>query len=491
MLAGARMTREQVWETVTEHLRTEFGKLLEVREVKRVRRVAGESWFVTIVMNAPSAAIHVADITVDDDGKMSHRIDADYIVKAVREHIARSAPVQSAPDPMGDFADFGGGEDDVGEMLDDIAPSSLDGLDARVDRALETDDIPALQKAREQLPRLLRDHEKQGETLYRMGLIERKLGQQALALGYLEASAREFADRFDMTALERLGAMTLEIVGKDAYGLSPIHGLIEDSRKRLAPLALLTDCRSFSGLAEDLSTWLGEKTELRTLAPNESLVQEGEPSKNVFVIRSGLIGVWLEKPSGGSWMVRCCYPGWLLGESSVLVETAPRCTATLRAERVSEVWVIPAPIVKLAMKKDQTFADRIAATKQLHRIDSFFSMHETMSQLDVHVRDEMLACIQRLETFEEETILLPGNEIPQVALLVARGEVALFEGNKQVGSVSADQFFGVRDSLHQIASSISAVARPQTTVAFFDAQKLRKLTDRSPEHVIAVLERLG
>ena len=78
-----------------------------------------------------------------------------------------------------------------------------------------------------------------------------------------------------------------------------------------------------------------------------------------------------------------------------------------------------------------------------------------------------------------------------MALLIARGELALFEGEKAIGTVGADQFFGVRDSLHQIASSITAVARPQTTVAFFDAAKLRKLTERSPEHVIAVLERLG
>lgn len=488
------MTREEVWETVTDYLRAEFGKLLEVREVRRTRRVAGESWDVTVVLNAPSGAIHVAELTVEDDGKMSRKLHADDIVKAIRVHVERAPvirPKDEAADPMGDFSDLGGGGDDVGEMFDEIAPNSLDGLDQRVDEAIEKNDIASLQKAREQLPRLLRDHERQGDTLYRMGLVEVKLGQQALALGYLEAAARELADRFDMGTLEKLGATVLEILGKDAYGLSPIAHLLEESRKRLAPLGTILDCRSFAGLPEAMSGWLAEKTELRTLGPNETLVNEGEPSKNIFVVRSGLIGVWLERPSGGSWMVRCCYPGWLLGESSVLVEDASRCTATLRAERVSEVWVIPAAIVKLAMKKDQAFADRIAATKQIHRIDSFFSMHETMSQLDVNVRDEMLSCIQRLETFEEDTILLPGNEIPQVALLIARGELALFEGEKAIGTVGADQFFGVRDSLHQIASSITAVARPQSTVAFFDAAKLRKLTDRSPEHVIAVLERLG
>ena len=483
------MTREEVWTTVTEQLRGDFGKLLEVREVRRVRRVAGESWAVTIVLNA-SEPIHVADVTVEDNGTVSPRIKPDDIVKAVREHAQRASLAPPAADPMGDFADFGGA-DDVGDMLEEIAPNSLDGIDQRVDQALAQDDMPTLVKAREQLPRLLREHDRQGVTLYRMGLIEKKLGNPSLALGYLEAAAREFADRFDMNSLESVGATTLELVGKDAYGLSPIAALLDDSRKRLSPIAQITECRSFTGLPENLSSWLREKTELRTLAPGETLVAEGAPSKNVFVVKSGLVGVWLEKPSGGQWMVRCCYPGWLLGESSVLVEGEPRCTATLKAERVSEVWIIPGPIVKLVMKKDPPFAERIAATKQLHRIDSFFSMHETMSQLDVHVRDEMLACIQRLETFEEETILLPGNDIPQVGLLVARGELGLYEGDKLLGTTGADQFFGIRDALHQIASPITVIARPGTTVAFFDAAKLRKLTDRSPEHVIAVLERLG
>ncbi len=485
------MTREEVWEAVTEQLRREFGRLLEVRDVRRVRRVADDAWDVTVVLNAPSGAIHVADVTVEDDGKLSRLIGPDDVVEAVRNHLARASLAPPPPDPMGDFADLGGGEDDVGDMLDEIAPSSLDDLEARVDKALAAGNLEALRMAREQLPRLLRDHETQGDTLFRMARVEKALGQEHLALGYLEAAARELADRFDMTALERVGATALEMLGKEAYGRSPIHQLLEDGRKRLTPLGALTDCRSFAGLPEDVSAWLAEKAELRTLAPEEVLVQEGEPSRNVFVVRSGLVGVLLEKPSGGSWLVRCCYPGWLLGESSVLVEGEPHCTATLRAERVSEVWVLPAAIVKLAMTKDTGFAERIVSTKQLHRIDSFFSMHETMSQLDVHVRDEMLACIQRLETFKEETLLLLGDVVPDVALLVARGELALFQGEREVGTVPADQFFGMRDALHQIASPITAVARPETTIAFFDAAKLRKLSERSPEHVIAVLERLG
>jgi CRP-like cAMP-binding protein len=161
---------------------------------------------------------------------------------------------------------------------------------------------------------------------------------------------------------------------------------------------------------------------------------------------------------------------------------------------VSEVWVLPAAHVRAAMDRDPGFAARIADTKQIHRIDSFFSMHETMGQLDVQVRDEMLSCIQRLESFDEETILLPANVVPGVACLVARGSIALYDSDERAAPVSiveADSFYGVRDAIHRIAPSVTAIARPKTTVAFFDAARLQELCDRSPEHVVAVLERLG
>jgi hypothetical protein len=106
----------------------------------------------------------------------------------------------------------------------------------------------------------------------------------------------------------------------------------------------------------------------------------------------------------------------------------------------------------------------------------------------------MLSCIQRLETFSEETLLLPANEIPSSACLVARGTIGLYaDGNtsKPVGLIEADSFYGVRDAIHRIAPSVAAIARPGTTVAFFEGTRLQKLCERSPEHVVAVLERLG
>jgi hypothetical protein len=120
-------------------------------------------------------------------------------------------------------------------------------------------------------------------------------------------------------------------------------------------------------------------------------------------------------------------------------------------------------------------------------------MHETMGQLDVQVRDELLSCLQRLETFDEETLLLPAGTVPAAACLVARGSIALYGSDRDAPDavVAPDSFYGLRDAIHQIAPKVSAVATPGTTVAFFDAARLQQLCERSPEHVVAVLERLG
>ena len=72
--------------------------------------------------------------------------------------------------------------------------------------------------------------------------------------------------------------------------------------------------------------------------------------------------------------------------------------------------------------------------------------------------------------------------------------IGLFEGenkDKLASVIEPDAFYGVRDSIHRIAPSLEAVARAGSTIAFFDASRLQKLCERSPENVVAVLERLG
>lgn len=502
------MKRERVWTKVAGVLRESFGRLLDVREVRRVRRVSGDAWVVTVVLAASSGDLHVADLTVDDDGTITPTLGPDHVVEAVLR-AERFSTLPREPDGVADFRDVAGEEDEPALA---VLAELEEPVDVQVTDAIARGDAESLVLARSLLPRLLADHENRGATLFTMAGVELKLGAIGLAHEYLEAAAREFADRFDLPALERVAGIALGLKSRAAFAGSPIHQLLEQSRARLKPLDDLFAARSLTGLSEPQRAELAAAAELRTLAPEEMLVTEGEPSRSLFVVKSGLLGVWLENPTGGSWLVRCCFPGWLLGESSVLgfsrspeeSQIGPRCTASLRAERVSEVWVLPAETVSAIMVRDPVFAGRIAETKHTHRIDSFFSMHETMGQLDAHVRDEVLSCLQRLEHFDEETVLLPAGAVPEVACLVARGSVALYprqaEGHPRTPDegrgtpaalVEADSFYGVRDAIHQVAPNLTAIARPGTTVAFFDAARLRELCHKSPDHVVAVLERLG
>lgn len=60
---------------------------------------------------------------------------------------------------------------------------------------------------------------------------------------------------------------------------------------------------------------------IQALAPGETLVAEAEPSRSLFVVKSGVVAVVHERPERR--FVRCCSPGALLGESSVLVDSRP------------------------------------------------------------------------------------------------------------------------------------------------------------------------
>ena len=105
------MKREQVWKTVSEKLREDFGRLLDVRDVRRVRRVSGEAWVVTVALAASSGDLHVADVMVDDAGTMTPVLAADHIVDAVRR-AQRFSLTPPAIDELADFGDLGEDEHD-------------------------------------------------------------------------------------------------------------------------------------------------------------------------------------------------------------------------------------------------------------------------------------------------------------------------------------------------------------------------------------------
>lgn len=482
------MTREQVEAAVGQYLRGEFGKLLVVREVRRVRHVDSLGWTVKIVAALRSGDVPIAELEVDEHGVLSPLLDLDGVVEVLRS--GADAPPPSRAMTAFDLAAF---------TLDDVEPAAAPQPTetrtiVRIKELLRRGDEASLHEAQALFPRLLTDPDQRGTTLLGMADVERRLANTALAMSYVEAAAREFADRFDIEGLEDAAQMTLDLAGEEDFGRSKVHDLLEKSRARLRPLGSVLDAPALAGAPAEQRAWLELNAEVVTLKRGELLVHEGDPSRAVFVIKSGVVAVLLEKPDGAQRMVRCCFPGWLLGESSVLMED-PRCSASLRAERLTEVYRIEAALLLNVMKKSPALEERIRQAKHLHRIDSFFAMHEAMGELDALVRDEMLASLQRIQSFDEDTLLFPAGEVPDAACLVARGEIALHAGweldSEPLHVVGVDGFANVRDAIHGIAATCTTLARAGSTVAFFDGKRLRALAEGSAPNVSAVLERLG
>ncbi|MBK7398872.1 MAG: cyclic nucleotide-binding domain-containing protein [Myxococcales bacterium] len=483
------MNRDQVEAAVGAYLKQEFGRVLVVRKLALVHHATHQAWAIDVVAPLRDGDVFIARLEVDEQGVLSPLLDVEGTLDVIRSgpiigYTDEAEPVPHSVRP---------GSLDLDEPAPESVPTDDAAVRARLRKAISLGDRASLEQARTLYPRLLREPDGRGRVLLGMASVEHRLGAERLAIEYLEAATRELSDRFDVPALEDAASLALEILGRERYLASSIHSLLERSRARLQPLSSVLEAPLLAGvgLGSDRD-WLAKNAELVTLARGEVLVRQGDASRAVFVIKSGLLAVLLDRPEGGGQrFVRCCFPGAFLGEASVLVEH-PLCSATLRAERVTEVYRIEAALLHNLMERNEALRTRLASSRQIHRIDSFFATHEAMGQLDALVRDEVLACIDRIQTFDEDVVIGRAGDVPQFGSLVARGEVTLHDAtDAQVGTVEIDGFFGVRDAIHGIPASLTSVAREGTTVAFFHADKLRDLAQSSPEHVTAVLERLG
>ncbi len=482
------MTPERAATVVAEHLVATFGTVLLANPPERRRRATGATWSVPVILRWSGGDIPIAEVDVDESGAMSPFLAADDLVRAIR--IRRDAPSEAAPTSDYSEADhlFSEIAREAGNVDSDVEISSI-----RLRELFRNTTPESLLESRKLLPHLLTNTHRRGRVLMMMAEVERRLGENQLALGYVEAAAHELADKFDIAALHQLANMAAAIVGESGLSKTAIPALLERCDHRLVPLESLYEAEVLSLIPPEYHSIVDENTLLLSLVPGAALVNEGDPSVAIFVIKSGVLAVLHESPSVR--LVRCCSPGWLLGESSVLDVDDPRCTATLRAEHPTEVYRIDASAFRSLMRKIPALQSKMSETKTVHGLDSFFAAHESVGQLDAEVRNQMLRCIQNIRAFEKPTIVMRAGDLPHTACLVARGTLSLYEGTDTSGAPSAvlgrDQIVGVRDALHRLPASRTAVAEPGSAIVFLNGDELRNLANTSPEQAVLVLERLG
>lgn len=492
------MMQREAQALVGQYLRENFGRLMQFREIAKIRRAAGILWRAEVVCLSSNGEIPVGRVAVDDAGHLVEKIAVDDLIASLKSFVPMSLENAALPapeaNPLADeFADFGldsdlGSDEDegLGFLMEDTTDETRRKVDAYLDAGTDEGRRDALQL----LPRLLTAPETRAATLAEMAELEAELGNREVALGYLEAACREFADRSNLDGLERVAALALQLLGEDAYEPSPMNTLLTQIKSQLAPIDDFFGLDYFSELDDARREQLRLSIRRLRLAPGEDLVRESDVAEHAYVIESGQFSVILEAPDGSSRAVRCIFPGELVGEAAVLEDSGGRRTATIRADRVSTVWELDGTGLRAMVQQDPTLAHGIEKARDLRRVHSFFSMHETMGQLDVRVRDELLSCIKSIAKHPAGEVLLPEETIPDRAFLVAQGAVDYVVDGAVARHYPPDSFAGLRDSIMALNTEGRFVVAEDSTLVEFDGLKLRDLAADAPPAVVAVLERL-
>jgi CRP-like cAMP-binding protein len=485
------MDHPRAREILTRIVKDSFGRVLELREVQVVRRASGRCFVGHLVCATKLGELRVGQIEIDDQGQVLDDFTVEELIEALKHSgdTSQGATLPALPAASEDH------------FLDDAPPEPADELDQflgalvepdlreRIDRLLAASDRAALLEARDLLPRLLTHRQGRGGVLEQMAGLEARLGEVPIALGYLEAAAREFADAADLDGLARVADASRRLAGEEAWGASPVHALLERAREEQRPLARLVDAPIFAGLPPDAATALVRAATDLTALPGEILLAEGSEAQLAYVIRAGRVAVCLETPGGGARVVRCCMPGDLFGEASVLGEPGATCSATLRAEGPVRLWRFRGADLRELCRTYPELRTRIEDARSTHQLDSFFSMKEDADALDARVRDGILACVSGIKRFQPGERLIPPGAPPATVYLVVEGAAEHRVAGEPPTRHARDSFVGLHDALHDLAVEGEYVAVEPSSVVGFDGARLRELAAHAPPELVAALER--
>ena len=93
----------------------------------------------------------------------------------------------------------------------------------------------------------------------------------------------------------------------------------------------------FQGLPDMALRKLGERVEVRNLAPEETFIRQGEAADSLFLILNGKVKVYLDDGSGKKLVVDVRRTGHYVGE--MMLDEKPR-SASVRAMEPTEVAVV-------------------------------------------------------------------------------------------------------------------------------------------------------
>lgn len=159
-----------------------------------------------------------------------------------------------------------------------------------------------------------------------------KAGQPGRAIAALKKLAR-----FDPAALpdagRRIAALARQRVGEAAATRDDAEPPRAPGPRPLAPAVASPASRSplFDDFSADELAAVIRGLDLRTCAPGDLVVSQGEPARSLFVVVSGSVKVWVREGDGPSRFVRSLAEGDFFGEISLLTGRPRTATVTAAA----------------------------------------------------------------------------------------------------------------------------------------------------------------
>lgn len=500
------MDQQQARKQITDWAKDNYGHFIEVREVVPLRRATGRVWAGKLYCTIKEGDVLVGKSILNDAGNLIEQMDVDLLVDTlvmVRSSSSSSPSLSSAAE--GDFGELANdmdfscltdaaergpslsGEDIIDDVFDNI---DSDSLQRKANELIASGEQNNLVQARKILPQLLASQEKRGQVLQQMAELEFLLGELDMGARHLEASAREYADLANWDGLLMVVELAAQIMSEEQFAASVIKSLYDQTRNKLRPLEVLKEAPLLVGIG---AQELGALERLGTLVRIESgeiLLKEGDLANMAFIIKAGSLSVRLESTDGSPKVVRSCFPGDFIGESSVLGINDATCTATVQGEMVSELWQFDGQQLRELCLEYPEMRMRIESAKTLHQLDSFISMNESTSALDVSMRDQLLSCISGLARINKGAMLNPRGKVPADVHLIVSGNIAYQIDGATVRSYDADSFAGLRDALHELPLEGEFVAISDCLLVYFDPSRLRAIAQGASPNVMAILEKL-
>jgi CRP-like cAMP-binding protein len=477
---------------IANYAKERFGSFLELGDVFVVRRASGRGWRGDLYCPLKTGPIHACSVYISEDGKLLDECTNESVVESLSSVYGsrEASPGSRSPNTMpSDLA--GMFESDPESSRFGFAAESETSVRGTIDSLRTSGERQNLLRARELLPRLLSKPTGRGFVLLELGEVELALGENALALNYLEAAAREFADIADIGALELVAELALSIQGPDHFAKSSVKSLLDKSRTRLKPLEREEQAPIFSGLGPSEIEAIASISHSTIAKHGEVVMKEGKPATIACVVKSGVLSIRIEEKEGVQRVVRCCYPGDFVGEGSVLGARDAACSATVQADCLTSLWVFAGSDLRNLCRMYPSIYRRVESARAWHRLDSFLSVNEYTQALDVSVRDKLLGCIVGMRRVPKGEVLCVAGQKPNVAYLLAEGKAEQVRADGSVHTFGSDSFICLRDTLHQLCSETTVTVTEPSVLIVFDSIRLREMAAESSSEVVAAMERMG